>query len=216
MINDIIKGISPLGLGNRHKALKDKEPSKGQNNKEQFYFNESNNFCKDGKFFIFDEIGDDFPKTIIAPLIREIDEQLEKSARYPIQFFINSPGGDVSMGLELISLFELAIKNQIEIYTYVQADACSCASLIAVCGSQRFVSTRSSHLIHFARGWDYAHNPEMGKRNQQYFEFLQKELVKIYKTKTKLTDIEQKMLADNFRITSGKELIKFGLADHIL
>lgn len=192
-----------------------KPVQKKYSDKEDLFYT-SNNFAKDGKFFIYDSIGDDFPKTIIAPFIREIEEQLNSVHRTPLQVFINSPGGNVDYAFELISLFELANKNQIEVWTYVYAEACSAASFIAVCGNKRFVSSRASHLLHFARGWDYAHNPEMVKRNQQFMDFLQKEILRIYKTKTKLTDLEAKLLADNFRINGGKDLIKFGLADYSL
>lgn len=182
------------------------------------YNSELNNFCRAGKFYIYDAIDEDFPKAIIEPLVREIHDQLERSTRYPIEFFISSPGGIVNYGLDLISLFEIAEKNHIEIHTHVYSDACSCASLIAAAGTVRYVSSRASHLLHFARGWDYAHNPEMGKRNQEFFEFQQQELMNIYKTKTKgkIKDLEKKLLADNFRVNGGKDLIKFGLADQLI
>lgn len=174
------------------------------------------NFFKDGKFYINGDIDDSIPQNIIQPLVDEIERRAEFQNPKPLEFFINSNGGDLSYCYEIIGLFKLANAKGIPVCTYVLSYAASAASLIAVCGNMRYVTRRSYHLLHFARGWDYAHNPEMSERNHSTMKFLQSELVEIYREHTKIKDIEAKLLADNFMPTGGKKLIQLGLADQIL
>jgi ATP-dependent protease ClpP protease subunit len=181
------------------------------------HFNpEQANFSKDGKFFIYGEIDDTIPQTIIQPLIIEItNKSLDKNPN-PIPIFLNSPGGRLDYCFEIIALFHLAQASGVPIFTYALSTVASAASLIAVSGSFRYVSKRASHLLHFARGWDYAHNPDMADRNNEHFKFLQNQILEVYRHSTKLRNIDQKLLADNFIISGGYELVKQGLADQVV
>jgi len=174
------------------------------------------NFFKDGRFFIHGELDESIPQNIIQPLVEEIEKRSEFQHPKPLEFFINSPGGDLSYCYEIIGLFKLANAKGIPVCTYVMSYAASAASLIAVCGNMRYVTRRAYHLLHFARGWDFSHNTEMSERNHQTTKFLQQELVHIYKEHTKIQDIEKKLLADNYMINGGKALVKMGLADQII
>lgn len=174
------------------------------------------NFYKDGRFYIHGPIDDSIPQNIIQPLIDEIDKRSELVSPKPIEIFINSPGGDLEYCNEIIGLFKLANARGVGICTFVMAYAASAASMIAVCGNVRYVTRRTRHLLHFARIYEYAHNPEMLQRNLEANKFLQKELVEVYREHTKIKDIEKKLLADNFIITGGKALIRLGLADQII
>lgn len=194
------------------------KPDTVQKNKafEEASSNYHLNFFKDGKFYIHGYIDESIPQNIIQPLVDEIERRSEYQNPKPLEFFINSGGGDLSYCYEIIGLFKLANAKGIPVCTYVMSYAASAASLIAVCGNMRYVTRRSYHLLHFARGWDYAHNPEMIERNAKTWKFLQDELIDVYREHTKLKDIEAKLLADNFMINGAKDLIRFGLADQIL
>lgn len=174
------------------------------------------NFVKGGDFFIYGDIDETIPHTIISPLIREIKKRIELAEPTPIDFYITSYGGYLSYAFDLITWFEHAKNCGIEIHTYVTSVAFSAASLIAVSGHKRYASSRAYHGIHFARGWDYSHNPVMSDRNVENFKWMQAELVKVYKERTKLTDIEAKLLADNYMINGGAELLKSGFVDEVI
>lgn len=176
------------------------------------------NFHDNGKFFIYGDIDETFPQNIIAPFATLVQTYSELTSPPPIEIWISSSGGDLSYTFDLITLMELAIASEIEILTYVTSTACSAASLIAVSGSQRVVSRRAYHLLHFARGADYSHNPIMSERNLENMKFLQSEMLQIYSSKTKLNieQLEKDLLADNFIINGGQNLIDNGLADILL
>lgn len=179
-------------------------------------FGAKQNFVHNNSFFINGEVDETIAENIIAPLIKEINERKNLANPEPINFYITSYGGYVKDAFDLISWFEYAKKVKVPIHTYVTSVAFSAASLIAVSGHKRFGSVRAFHGLHFARGGDYAHNPDMADRNTQNFKWMQSELVKIYKGRTKLKDIEKLLLADNYMINGGDDLKKYGLIDEII
>ncbi len=174
------------------------------------------NFVADGNFFINGSIDDTIAKNIIAPLINEINIRSKSKTPAPINFYITSYGGYVKDAFDIISWFDYAKKLGVPIHTHVTSVAFSAGSLIAVSGHKRYASVRAYHGLHFARGSDYAHNPEMADRNAENFKWMQAQLVQIYKNKTKLKNIEKLLLADNYMINGGHNLLKFGLIDEII
>ncbi len=174
------------------------------------------NFVSDGNFFINGDIDDTIAKNIIAPLINEINIRRAQATPAPIKVFVTSYGGYVKDAFDIISWFDYAKKVGVPIHTYVTSVAFSAGSLIAVSGHKRFASVRAYHGLHFARGSDYAHNPEMADRNAENFKWMQAQLVKIYKENTKLKDIEKLLLADNYMINGGSNLLKYGLIDELI
>lgn len=174
------------------------------------------NFFMDGNFFINGDIDNSMAKSIIAPLINEINNRAKLKNPTPIKIFVTSYGGYIKDAFDIISWFDYAKKQGVSIHTYVTSVAFSAGSLIAVSGHKRFGSTRAYHGLHFARGWDYSHNPIMTERNAQNSKWMQSELVKIYKERTKLKQIEKLLLADNYMINGGSNLLKAGIIDEIL
>ena len=174
------------------------------------------NFVQNGDFFICGDVDESLPENIIAPLIKEIHSRKGQVSKDPINFYITSYGGNLKDAFDLISWFDYAKKCGVPIHTYVTSVAFSAASLIAVAGHKRFGSVRAFHGLHYARGADYAHNPAMIDRNAENCKWMQAELVKVYKEHTNLKDIDKLLLADNYMINGGKELLKHGLIDEIL
>ncbi len=171
------------------------------------------NFSQGNNFYIFGGIDDSMPKKIIVPFIEEVNKQINKKDPEDINIYITSRGGFVNYGFDLITHIERAKSAGINVNTYVTSEACSCGSLIAVAGSTRYIGKRAYHLLHFARGWDYSHNPIMAERNVEQSKFWQNEIVNIYKKYTKIKDIDSKLLADNYMINGAAACIKAGLAD---
>lgn len=174
------------------------------------------NFINNGKFFICGDIDDTLPEQIIAPFIREVELKSKLKNPSPIEIHITSNGGSVNFAFDLITQIEKAKRLGVPVHTYVTSCVCSAGSLIACVGHKRFVSKRAYHLLHFARGWEYSHNPVMSQRNAENWKWMQKELVDIYKQYTKIKNIEDKLLADNYMVNGGKELIRLGLADELV
>jgi len=172
------------------------------------------NFASGNNFYIFGNVDDSFPKNIIVPFIEAVNKQINKKEPSELHLYITSRGGQVNYGFDLISHIERAVAAGVEVNTYVTSEACSCGSLIAVTGSKRYIGKRAYHLLHFARGWDYSHNPIMIDRNAEQGKFWQTELVNIYKKYTKVKDIEAKLLADNFMVNGSAACIKLGIADY--
>jgi ATP-dependent protease ClpP protease subunit len=172
-----------------------------------------NNFASGRNFYIYGNVDDSMPRNIIAPFVEECEKQFGRREPQPINIYISSYGGRVDYGFDLIAQIERAKECGITINTFVTSVACSCGSLIAVTGTNRFVGERAYHLLHFMRGTDYAHNPEMLKRNYENGKFWQTKLVDIYKRYTKIKDIEAKLLADNYMVNGANQCIKLGLAD---
>jgi len=177
----------------------------------------SKNFSKDGKFFIFGEIDEDFSRDIIVPFIEEVHKRKVDKSINPIEIYINSYGGLVHEALDLVSHIEMAKKDLVQIHIYILANAMSAVTLIAVVGTKRFISKRTQFMIHYSRGFEYSHNPEMAKNNYDANVFQQKAIVGLYTeyTKIKEKDVEKKMATDNYFI-SGQELIRLGFADLIV
>jgi len=181
---------------------------------------QSQHHAEDNNFYINGEIGDSFAKEIVQPFIKEVSRQSnlckECGKRDGLNIFITSIGGSLEQAFDLISYIEKAKSLGLTVRTYVTSMACSAGSMIAVTGSKRYVSSRAYYHLHYARGGSYSHNPEMIDRNTENAHFVQGELVKVYKKYTKLKGIEKKLLADNFMINGGEEIIRWGLADELL
>lgn len=173
-------------------------------------------FVLGNKFYIQGEIGEELCAKITAPLIALIETKEKEKAPTSIDIYLCSPGGDVYPALDLVAQIERAKKIGIEVRTIVTGHVASAASLIAVTGHKRLVSKRASHLIHYARMWQYSNNPEMLDREYEFGKWLQQTLVDIYKEYTKLEDVETKIKTDNYRINGAEDLIRLGLADEII
>lgn len=171
------------------------------------------NFFKDTNFYIFGGIDSTMPEKIIAPFIEVVDKKSNLRKPGSINIYVSSYGGLVQYGFDLIAQIERAKDLGFQVNTFVSSTACSCGSLIAVTGTKRFIGERAYHLLHFARGGSYSHNPIMSERNLENDRFMQKALVDIYKKYTKLRDIEAKLLADNFMVNGAAACIRAGLAD---
>lgn len=167
-----------------------------------------------GTYYINGDIDDTIPKEIIAPLVKDIEIAKNLIEKKPIRFFITSSGGSAYTAFDLIAQFEYAKKLGVPIHTIVTSFAASAASIIAVSGHVRFASRRACYLLHYARCFQYSHNPIMTERNTVNLNFVQKELEEIYKKRTKIKGVASKMLADNYMINGIDELIKNGVVDY--
>jgi len=63
----------------------------------------------------------------------------------PLKIYINSNGGEIFGAIPLVDAIQ---KCKIPIHTYIEGIAASAASLIAMAGHKRFITTNSFMLIH--------------------------------------------------------------------
>ena len=193
---------------------------KSRYSKQKSVMNETDdavmNFSQGNRFYIFGDIDETIPEKIIGPMSLVIEELGKQKHPQPIEVFLSSDGGYAQYALDIIALFHIALSNGILVKTTVTSYAFSAASLIAVSGHVRFASEHAAHMLHFPRGEDYSHNTVMAERNMEHRKFLEQAVLDIYKKQTKVENLEEKLLGDNYFINGGKNLKKYGLIDHIL
>lgn len=175
------------------------------------------NFQRNNKFFLFGEIDSVFGFSFLADLENVIELRSKERTPEPIKIYIESPGGRIDSAFATISQFEIAKAKGVPIHTFVSHWACSAASMIACAGHRRFVANSAYHLLHFARMYDYGHNPEMMERNLENGKFTQEQIILHYQRYSKFNgDLKEKLLADNFMVNGGQALIDAGLADELI
>ena len=110
------------------------------------------NYMYGDQVFILDEITSDNCAYLIGDLTAFVMNQGNYGKR--LTFIINSPGGEVSVMMNIIGLMNLAKINDIDVITFVLGRVGSAASLIAVQGSERVISRVATHFVHFGSIFD--------------------------------------------------------------
>lgn len=134
----------------------------------------------------------------------------------PINFYINSPGGDVIAGLSIYDTMNF-IKNPV--HTYVMGQAASMGSLLAQAGEpgHRYIMPHARHMIHQVSSGTQGTATDMKIALEETLR-LNRELTNIYvkhnsRGKT-LDDLENDMSRDFFM--TATESVEYGLADKII
>lgn len=109
------------------------------------------NYMYKNTVYILDEISD----ASCAYLIGDLHEYVTNKQNFdtPLNFIINSPGGDVYTMMTILGLISIAKLNGIKIQTFVMGVAASAASVIAVQGDIRKITKVSRHFVHFGTMW---------------------------------------------------------------
>lgn len=153
-------------------------------------------------------------------LLRETDAKLQQSAvviNNPtyipiIHLRINSYGGELLAGLSTVDTIR-SIKSKV--WTYVEGNAASAATLISIAGSKRFIGKHSLMLIHqlsaFACG-TFEQLKDEHENNKRLMDII-KSLYKQY-TKFPMKDLEAILKRDIWLDSS--ECLKYGLVDEVI
>jgi ATP-dependent Clp protease, protease subunit len=130
----------------------------------------------------------------------------------PIKLYINSCGGEVSSALIIV---DLILKSKVPIYTIIEGEAASAATLISVVGHKRYITEHSHMLIHQIRGgiWGKMTEFEDEMKNMKMYS---EKLIKIYKKYTNLTEEKLTKILKKEREWSSKKCKKYGLVDEII
>ena len=109
------------------------------------------NYMYKNTVYLLDEISD----KSCAYLIGDLHEFVTNPQNFdtPLNFIINSPGGDVYVMMTILGLINIAKLNRIQVNTFIMGIAASAASVIAVQGDTRRITRISRHFIHFGSMW---------------------------------------------------------------
>lgn len=101
----------------------------------------------DRKLWFVGEVTDEVIGSIVYNILRynAIDKDIPIEKRKPILLYISSVGGDVTVGLGLISAIETSLTP---VYTVTLADACSMGLAIAIAGKKRYSMPNTVYLMH--------------------------------------------------------------------
>ena len=103
-----------------------------------------------------------------------------------ITLWINSPGGSVTAGLSILDMME---RIPCPIATIVSGQACSMAGIISICGDKRYMMRNSIWMAHEMHEGACDYHSKVRDRIG-FYDKVNKRLVKILKTKTKLSESE--------------------------
>ena len=145
----------------------------------------------------------------------------------PIHLHINSTGGLVSDALAIVQGIEDiqegrihqvgGIPIKIPVYTYIEGEADSAASLIACVGTKRFCSRHALSLIHDVRqiggGIKKIDDIQTEAANLQ---MIKDKFYEVYMEHSKLTKEELQKICEKEDYSTPQQLMEFGLVDQII
>lgn len=195
--------------------------SRYANDEEEFGLDDisapSLNFYRDGRFYIGGSFDESIQTNIIPHLFNAVTNVDADGEPQKITFLINSPGGQTKYLKDILGFIDIAKKVDIIVSTIVFGNAYSCGSLLAVSGTKgyRYVGRNAEHLCHLGQAGSISRNEEDAKRlaarTKRHFDFIKD----IYRKNAKIPDLDRVIKDDNYFV-SGRNLIKFGLADSVI
>tara|TARA_Y100000746_G_scaffold232285_1_gene248641 strand:+ start:650 stop:1279 length:630 start_codon:yes stop_codon:yes gene_type:complete len=168
--------------------------------------------------FLYDDISVDSCLTLQKELrengvlSRTIQQQLKLETYPPISLHIQSDGGTLSSALNVCDFIE---SFDVPIHTHVEGLVASAASLISVCGDYRYMTKRSTMLIHqpsaeasgsVAFIQDEAHNMRL----------MYDLMIDIYVEHSKLKKNDVIRMIENEKYLNASDCLRFGLIDEIV
>ena len=168
------------------------------------------------KIFFYDSIS----KKNILNLIIEV-EKLNKNLQQEAQLYnfdpnielhIHSGGGELYAG---ISAYDILKKNKIPIHTYIEGEACSAATLLAMAGKRRYITENSMILIHQLRTWFSGKHNEL-EDEMKTADKLMSSLINIYKRHTKITQKKLSQIIQREEHLTAQECLDMGFVDEII
>lgn len=174
------------------------------------------NYMYKNTVYLLDEISD----VSCAYLIGDLHEYVTNRQYFdtPLNFIINSPGGDVYTMMTILGLMNIAKINGITINTFVMGIAASAASVIAIQGDVRKITKVSRHFVHFGTTWSITErHSEIQKIYEQTKDYAER-IDNLYLescpglTSEKLRELQ----LDERGYLNAEQCIKYGLCDSII
>lgn len=167
----------------------------------------------EGNTFFINDVDDSLEMGIVVPLIKEIEEQA-KLRNGRIDIWVNSFGGYAHLAFQVVTLMDLAKRNDITVRTIVSSVAYSAGSIIACAGTpgERYIDRDAEHLLHLGFTGSGESTIEQVRRNTEQKHTHFKKILNHYKKYANVPDLEQ-VLSDDSYFVNAQKSIKFGLAD---
>ena len=174
------------------------------------------NFVKDGRVYIMGPFDRSISSKVIPDFINLID--MIRPAKQPgIEIFINSGGGYACELYALLSAIDMAHEEGIKIFTYNMGIAGSCASMLAVCGDERYMSQYGVNYPHLGSTSSHVETFEQMERENKRVKNWLNQTVDIYAAHTKLNRKQlMKYLSDDNWNLNAQECLKYGFCDKII
>lgn len=182
---------------------------------EQPILNLPHNFAYKNKVFILDEITVENTSRLLADITAIID--YEKTRSLTIEWFINSPGGEVEACKSLLSLMKIANIQGVANCTYVLGLAASSASILAISGNTRYIMKYGSHYIHYGSSPKYSEHPVEAKRNYKNDQIFFNWVKSVYLEKSEIPEDKLDALIEHEGgFLYPKDCLKYKLVDYII
>ena len=176
----------------------------------------SRNYMYKNTVYLLDEITDNSCAYLIGDLYEFVTNP--QNFETPLNFIINSPGGDVYVMMTILGLINIAKLNKIQINTFVMGIAASAASVIAIQGNTRKITNVSRHFIHFGSMWSLTErHSEIEKIYEQTKDYAER-IDNLYLqacpglTAEKLRNLQ----LDERGYLNAEQCIEYGLCDSII
>lgn len=130
----------------------------------------------------------------------------------PINLYINSQGGEISAAFCII---DTILTSKVPIYTIIEGEAASAATLISVVGHKRFIQKHAHMLIHQMRCGFWGKMDECTDEMKNIKKYT-KTLKNIYKKYTTISDEKLDLFLKKDIYWSSKLCLKYGLIDEII
>lgn len=131
-----------------------------------------------------------------------------------INIHINSGGGLISAGIAMMDTI-IRIKEDIDIYTFVEGISASAATYISCVGTKRFITGNSYMLIHQLSGGVRGSYQNIKDTHDNY-EYLMEVIKNIYSKYTRVKEEELDEILKHDLYWSAEKCLKLGLVDEII
>lgn len=174
------------------------------------------NYMYKNTVYLLDEISDLSCAYLIGDLYDFVTDK--RNFDTPLNFIINSPGGDVSVMMTILGLMNIAKVNGIQINTFVMGVAASAASVIAIQGDVRKITKVSRHFVHFGSMWSLTErHSEIEKIYEQTKDYAERIDNLYLEACPRLTPEKLRSLQlDERGYLNAEQCVEYGLCDSII
>lgn len=174
------------------------------------------NFVANGAVYILGDFDSTISMNVIPRLVELIGKKM--SEKEPaINIYINSYGGEAKELYGLLCLLQSAKNSGIKIITTILGRACSCGSMLAVMGDERYMYKYAMHLAHLGMQCDAVSTNEQIDRTSRKWKWHFKQVLDHYSVCTGCPKkkLEQILKDDSCWLTPD-ECIELGFATEII
>ena len=182
---------------------------------EQPILNLPHNFAYKNRVYLLDELTTENTSRLLADISDMID--YEKHHSFIIEWYINSPGGEVSACKSLLTMMKIANIQGVENCTYVMGNAMSSASILAISGNTRYIMSYASHYVHYGSSGNSSSHPAEAKRNYKDDQIFYDWVKSVYLEKTTIPETKLDALIEHEGgFIYAKDCLKYKFVDYII